>query len=63
LALGGWSAAERAARAEKTFDERRVALLPLGRRCPVEPEARLPRDGADEGAFLTTTKPLTSSAE
>src|SRR6188474_2713760 len=28
-----------------------AALLPLGRRCPVEPKARLRRDGADEGAF------------
>ena len=32
--------------------ERLVALLPLGRRCPVEPKARLRRDGPDEGAFI-----------
>jgi phosphoglycerate dehydrogenase-like enzyme len=29
------------------------SLLPLGRRWPVEPKARLRRDGPDEGAFAT----------
>src|SRR6185369_3521609 len=38
-------------RVESSLPRAARSLLPLGRRCPVEPKARLRRDGADEGAF------------